>query len=212
MPALIHIARGNCVFKIPNTSYGVNAERITFLRVLRLRCDSKLKSLTVTGRVLRNQFGPARRFLRIVETFRPMGRSGSTPVGFFVFPLVAIGYPSRRMLAVRDDESPVRFSDRIASSMRLHMQRRQQWVWVISGSFRPRVSISTSERLADAGIDPSVGTVGDSYDNALAESIIGLFKVDPTPRWDCSTRRMISSFSDAGYLIPRLPHARSCFF
>ena len=39
-----------------------------------------------------------------------------------------------------------------------------------------------------------------------------LSKVDPTPRWDCSTRRMISSFSDAGYLIPRLPHARSCFF
>src|SRR5271155_2415527 len=31
-------------------------------------------------------------------------------------------------------------------------------------------------------------------------------------RWECSTRRMISSFSEAGTLIPRLPHPRSCFF
>ncbi|SFH31664.1 Integrase core domain-containing protein, partial [Palleronia marisminoris] len=33
-------------------------------------------------------------------------------------------------------------------------------------------------RLADAEVDPSVGTVGDSYDNALAESVIGLFKTE----------------------------------
>lgn len=32
--------------------------------------------------------------------------------------------------------------------------------------------------MADAGIDTSVGTVGDSYDNALAESVIGLFKTE----------------------------------
>jgi putative transposase len=30
-----------------------------------------------------------------------------------------------------------------------------------------------TERLADAGIEPSVGSRGDSYDNALAESVIG---------------------------------------
>jgi putative transposase len=35
-----------------------------------------------------------------------------------------------------------------------------------------------TERLADAGIDPSVGSRGDSYDNALAESVIGLFKAE----------------------------------
>ena len=40
------------------------------------------------------------------------------------------------------------------------------------------LSIRHTERLADAGIDTSVGTVGDSYDNALAESIIGLFKTE----------------------------------
>ena len=38
------------------------------------------------------------------------------------------------------------------------------------------LSIKYTERLAEAGIDTSVGSVGDSYDNALAESIIGLFK------------------------------------
>jgi len=40
------------------------------------------------------------------------------------------------------------------------------------------VSISYTERLAKAGIEPSVGSVGDSYDNALAETIIGLYKAE----------------------------------
>jgi transposase InsO family protein len=40
------------------------------------------------------------------------------------------------------------------------------------------LSIRYTERLAVAGIEPSVGSVGDSYDNALAESIIGLFKTE----------------------------------
>lgn len=38
------------------------------------------------------------------------------------------------------------------------------------------LSIRYSERLTDAGIEPSVGSKGDSYDNAMAESVIGLFK------------------------------------
>jgi transposase InsO family protein len=40
------------------------------------------------------------------------------------------------------------------------------------------LSIRYTERLADADVDPSVGTVGDSHDNALAESVIGLFKTE----------------------------------
>ncbi len=39
-------------------------------------------------------------------------------------------------------------------------------------------SIAYTERLAQAGIDPSVGSVGDAYDNALAETVIGLFKTE----------------------------------
>ena len=40
------------------------------------------------------------------------------------------------------------------------------------------LSIRYTERLAEVGIEPSVGTVGDSYDNALAETIFGLFKTE----------------------------------
>ena len=41
-------------------------------------------------------------------------------------------------------------------------------------------SVRFTERLAEAGIQPSVGAVGSSYDNALAESINGLYKTEPT--------------------------------
>jgi putative transposase len=48
-------------------------------------------------------------------------------------------------------------------------------------------SIRYTERLVDAGARPSVGSTGDSYDNALAESIIGLYKTELVHRhgpWD----------------------------
>jgi transposase InsO family protein len=40
------------------------------------------------------------------------------------------------------------------------------------------LAIRYTERLAEEGIEPSVGSVGDSYDNALAETVIGLFKTE----------------------------------
>ena len=40
------------------------------------------------------------------------------------------------------------------------------------------LSIRYTDRLAEAGIEPSVGSVGDPYDNSLAESIIGLYKTE----------------------------------
>jgi len=40
------------------------------------------------------------------------------------------------------------------------------------------LSIRYTERLAEAGIERSVGSVGDSYDNALAETVIGLYKTE----------------------------------
>src|SRR6476646_9653876 len=40
------------------------------------------------------------------------------------------------------------------------------------------LSIAFTERLAEAGVDISVGAVGDALDNALAESVIGLFKTE----------------------------------
>ena len=44
------------------------------------------------------------------------------------------------------------------------------------------VSIKYTERLAEAGIEPSVGSVGNSYDNALAETINGLYKAETIHR------------------------------
>ena len=44
------------------------------------------------------------------------------------------------------------------------------------------LSIRYTERLAQAGVEASVGSVGDSYDNALAETIIGLFKTEVIDR------------------------------
>jgi putative transposase len=48
-----------------------------------------------------------------------------------------------------------------------HSDRRSQYL-----------SIKYAERLKDAGVEPSVGSVGDSYDNALAETINGLYKAE----------------------------------
>ncbi len=44
------------------------------------------------------------------------------------------------------------------------------------------LSLRYTERLAEAGLDPSVGSVSDSYDNALAETITGLFKAEAIHR------------------------------
>jgi putative transposase len=48
------------------------------------------------------------------------------------------------------------------------------------------LSIRYTERLAEAGIESSVGSIGDSYDNALAETINGLYKAElirPNSPW-----------------------------
>ena len=53
------------------------------------------------------------------------------------------------------------------------------------------VSIRYSERLAEAGIEPSVGSTGDSYDNALAETINGLYKAEVIHRRSWPTRESV---------------------
>ena len=58
--------------------------------------------------------------------------------------------------------------------------------------FTQYVSIRYSERLAEAGIEPSVGSTGDSYDNALAETINGLYKAEIIhPRGPWKTREAV---------------------
>jgi putative transposase len=62
----------------------------------------------------------------------------------------------------------------------LHERRPVHRVGLVHHSDRGSqyVSIKYTERLAEAGVEPSVGSVGDSYDNALAETINGLYKAE----------------------------------
>jgi putative transposase len=55
---------------------------------------------------------------------------------------------------------------------------------VLQGPVEPRqyLSFAFTSRLLDAGVDPSVGSVGDGYDNALAETTIGLYKTEKIHR------------------------------
>ncbi len=73
------------------------------------------------------------------------------------------------------------------------------------------LSIRYTERLAEAGIEPSVGNVGDSYDNALAETINGLFKAEVIRRrgpWrsfeavEYTTLEWVDWFNNRGLLEP----------
>ena len=73
------------------------------------------------------------------------------------------------------------------------------------------LSIRYTERLAEAGIEPSVGIVGDSYDNALAETINGLFKAEVIHRrgqWpsfdavEYATLEWVDWFNNRGLLEP----------
>jgi transposase InsO family protein len=62
----------------------------------------------------------------------------------------------------------------------LHERRPDHGAGLVHHSDRGSqyLSIKYTERLAEAGIEPSVGSVGDSYDNALAETINGLYKAE----------------------------------
>ena len=73
------------------------------------------------------------------------------------------------------------------------------------------VSIRYSERLAEAGVEPSVGSRGDSYDNALAETINGLYKAELIHRrapWktkeavELATLEWVSWFNNHRLLAP----------
>jgi putative transposase len=60
----------------------------------------------------------------------------------------------------------------------LHARRDIQGLIHHSDKGSQYLSIRYGERLAESGVEPSVGSTGDSYDNALAESINGLFKAE----------------------------------
>ena len=73
------------------------------------------------------------------------------------------------------------------------------------------LSFAFTQRLIDAGVDASVGSVGDAYDNALAESTIGLFKTEKIRRegpWktladvELATLEWVDWFNNADCTLP----------
>ncbi len=60
----------------------------------------------------------------------------------------------------------------------LHARRPREWLVHHSDHGTQYLALRYTDRLREAGVMSSVGSVGDSYDNALAESIIGLFKTE----------------------------------
>ena len=70
-------------------------------------------------------------------------------------------------------------------------------------------SIAFTERLAAAGVSGSVGTVGDAYDNALAESVIGLFKTElikPRGPWKTAEQVEIATLEYTDWFNHRRLH------
>jgi putative transposase len=98
----------------------------------------------------------------------------------FVYVALVIDAFARRIVGWRVSRSMQAQLVLDALEQALHERRPVQDAGLIHHSDRGSqyLSIKYTERLAEAGIEPSVGSVGDSYDNALAETVIGLFKTE----------------------------------
>jgi putative transposase len=98
----------------------------------------------------------------------------------FVYAAFVIDTFARRIVGWRVSRSARAEFVLDALEQALHDRRPLQKDGLVHHSDRGAqyVAIKYTERLAEAGIEPSVGSIGDSYDNALAESVIGLFKAE----------------------------------
>lgn len=96
----------------------------------------------------------------------------------FVYVAFVIDVFARRIVGWRVSRNPTAAFVLDALEQALHARRPTESLVHHSDRGVQYVSMCYTERLAEAGIDPSVGSVDDSYDNALAESVIGLFKTE----------------------------------
>jgi len=71
-------------------------------------------------------------------------------------------------------------TDLVVDALNMAVWNRRPAVGVVHHSDRGAqyTSLAFSRRCRDAGVAPSMGSVGDAYDNALAESVIGLYKTE----------------------------------
>ena len=98
--------------------------------------------------------------------------------GGFVYVAFVIDVFARRVIGWRVARSMQ--TELVLDALEQALWSRSEVEGVIHHSDRGSqyLSIRYSERLTEAGVEPSVGTTGDSYDNALAETIIGLYKTE----------------------------------
>lgn len=96
----------------------------------------------------------------------------------FVYVAFVIDVHARRIVGWRVSRSL--HTDLVLDALEQALYARRASQGLIHHSDRgcQYLSIRYTERLAEAGIEPSVGSKGDSYDNALAESVIGLYKTE----------------------------------
>ena len=100
----------------------------------------------------------------------------------FVFVAFVVDVFSRRIVGWRVSSSLRTDLALDALEQALHARPEREGLVHHSDRGTQYLSIRYTERLAEAGIEPSVGSAGDSYDNALAETIIGLFKTEVIQR------------------------------
>ena len=98
----------------------------------------------------------------------------------FVYVAFVIDAYARKIVGWRVSTSPHAGFVLDALEQAVHERRPVKGMGLVHHSDRGSqyLSIKYTERLAEAGIEPSVGSVGDSYDNALAETVNGLFKAE----------------------------------
>lgn len=98
----------------------------------------------------------------------------------FVYVAFVIDVFARRIVGWRASRTAHATFVLDALEQALHARRPEPGAGLVHHSDRggQYLSIRYTERLADAGVVPSVGSVGDSYDNALAETINGLYKAE----------------------------------
>jgi putative transposase len=103
----------------------------------------------------------------------------ATWAGFVYVAFIVDAY-ARRIVGWRASRSAQAGFVLDALEQALHDRRPVRGAGLVHHSDRgvQYVSIKYTERLKDAGVEPSVGSVGDSYDNALAETINGLYKAE----------------------------------
>ena len=131
----------------------------------------------------------------------------------FVYVAFVIDTYARKIVGWRVSSSATAGFVLDALEQAIHDRRPAKDAGLIAHSDRGSqyLAIRYTERLAEEGIEPSVGSVGDSYDNALAETVIGLFKTEvirPRGPWrsleavEFATLEWVDWFNDRRLLEP----------